>query len=379
MRYFIGSVLSPYEKEKNAENDPTFAFSKEEADNLKLDGIPVRMEHHKDMKVGSIVKSWSSDDGSKWVMGKLDGEGFQSKFAQHAVDKNPDTGGAYYQGLSLQHVHRQFASGTKSASTKEAIEVSLVCEPRRSDCKIAYVDSEDTPNSAQIKNMQYILNERSNKMTEPVEQPAPTPEPVEAPAGNMSKEQMMKIIIEQQKSLEESKTSQNTELEELRRLKVEIERQKEEELKKQSEKSHAMAKTLVDNWSESLDQESMTEAQKTSILDASRSHPQEMIELLRVAHCASKKHREAEARFTEYKALMEKTQLSKQFDAVMSKKPAAPAPVVHAASKKRKTMSDPEAFLKALSQYNSSGSARDHMEQVSQIGVRKPYKRQTFY
>ena len=88
---------------------------------------------------------------------------------------------------------------------------------------------------------------------------------------------------------------------------------------------------------------------------------------------------------------MEKQQLSKQFDAVMAKKSIAPvehqapahqAPVVHAASKKRKvsSMSDPEMFLKALSQYNvNSGSARDHMKAVSQIGARKSYNRQTYY
>ena len=100
---------------------------------------------------------------------------------------------------------------------------------------------------------------------------------------------------------------------------------------------------------------------------------------------ASKKWKETEQRFQEYKSLVEKNQLSKQFDAVMSKKsvveqlPQTAAPVVHAASKKRKTMSDPEMFLKALSQYNSSGSARDHMAAVSQIGQRKNYQRREYY
>jgi len=42
-------------------------------------------------------------------------------------------------------------------------------------------------------------------------------------------------------------------------------------------------------------------------------------------------------------------------------------------------MSDPQMFLKALSQYNSSGSARDHMEAVSKIGARKSYNRQSYY
>merc|ERR1719263_2254916 len=139
-----------------------------------------------------------------------------------------------------------------------------------------------------------------------------------------------------------------------------------------------MAQSLVNDWSEQLDKETMTDAQKEQILTVAKKNPREMIELLRVAHCASKKAKEAEQRFNEYKTLVEKTQLSQQFDQVMSsKKRAAPSvtpaqqettPVVHAASnKKRKTMSNPELFLKAFSQYAASGSARDHMQKVSQI------------
>jgi chemotaxis protein histidine kinase CheA len=401
VRYFIGSVLSPYEKEECAEGDETFAFTRKQADELDLTNIPVRMEHHPDMKVGHIIRSWSEKDGSKWCLGKLDHDGFQGKFSQHAVDKNPDTGKPYYEGLSLQHAHIQLASGKHSTAKKEAIEVSLVCEPRRSDCKIAFVDGEDEPKQDQIKKTTYILKQTPNKMSTDKNVSEATPEQVNpgaesstandgknSMAGTMTKEAMMKIIIEQQKTLEQSKNQQNDELEELRKLKQEIERQKEDEKRKQAEKSYAMAKTVVDQWSETLDKQEMSDATKQTILDASKTHPEQMIELLRVAHCASKKYQEANARFNEYKSLMEKTQLSKQFDAVMAKKaipaaveqaPARQAPVVHAASKKRKVMSDPEMFLKALSQYNSSGSARDHMEAVSQIGARKSYNRQTYY
>ena len=131
VRYFIGSVLSPYEKEECAEGDETFGFTREQADSLDLRNIPVRMEHHPDMKVGHIIRSWSEKDGSKWCLGKLEGKGFQNVFSQHAVDKNPDTGKPYYEGLSLQHAHIQLASGKTQTSKKEAIEVSLVCDPRR--------------------------------------------------------------------------------------------------------------------------------------------------------------------------------------------------------------------------------------------------------
>ena len=45
----------------------------------------------------------------------------------------------------------------------------------------------------------------------------------------------------------------------------------------------------------------MSDATKQTILDASKTHPEQMIELLRVAHCASKKYRETQQRFDEYK------------------------------------------------------------------------------
>ena len=398
VRYFIGSVLSPYEKEEKAEGDPTFGFTRQQADALDLSNLPVRMEHHPEMEVGRIIKSWSDTDGSKWVMGKLQGTNFQNAFSQHAVDKNPDTGKPYYEGLSLQHAHIQLASGKNQTTKKEVIEVSLVCDPRRSDCKIVYVESDSEPNHDQLKKSQYILKQTPNKMStentvtetpqqnetaQPTET-APVEDGKSTMAGAMTKEAMMKIIIEQQKSLEQKKTNQNSELEELRQLKAQIEKQKEEEKRKESEKAYAMAQTVVNQWSETLDKETMSDATKQTILDASKNHPTEMLEMLRVAHCASKKAKEQEARFQEYKSLMEKTQVSKQFDAVMAKKqivveqPKA-APVVHAASKKRKTMGDPELFLKALSQYNSSGSARDHMEAVSQIGARKQYQRREYF
>ena len=74
-------------------------------------------------------------------------------------------------------------------------------------------------------------------------------------------------------------------------------------------------------------------------------------------------------------------QLQEKFEAVMSKKRPAPtqvavAPivaqeVVHAASTKRaKTnQSNVSRFLSAMSKYNTSGSARDHMDAVSKIGA----------
>ena len=83
------------------------------------------------------------------------------------------------------------------------------------------------------------VNQTQTKEATPTETPATETQP--NVAGNMSKEQMMKIIIEQQKSLESNKAQENSELDELRKLKAEIERQRgmNEKLNRQTQASMA--------------------------------------------------------------------------------------------------------------------------------------------
>ena len=107
--------------------------------------------------------------------------------------------------------------------------------------------------------------------------------------------------------------------------------------------------------------------------------------LMKVAHCASSKMKALNSQFTEYKEVMKRSQLQEKFESVMSKKRPVQE-VVHAAStKKQKTVAAPQKsnnvqmFLKAMSKYNSSGSARDHMDAVSQIGTRRNMPRAPYY
>ena len=89
-KYFIGNILSPTETQPEAD-DPTFAFTREESKAMSMTDIPIRMEHHPDMVVGNIIRDWDDKDGRKWVLGKLNDDGFQSKFAKYAIDKGPLT------------------------------------------------------------------------------------------------------------------------------------------------------------------------------------------------------------------------------------------------------------------------------------------------
>lgn len=400
VRYFIGNVLSPWEKEHKAENDHTFAFSKQEANDLKLVGKPIRMEHDASMEVGTITRDWVGDDGTKWVVGRLNNDTFESKFANYAIEKNPETGDCYYTGLSLQHTHTQFAN--KGKTTKEAIEVSLCVNPRRDDCRICFVSSGNILNEAQTKKVVYKIHSASlqsnmaeqNTVTETtpqqestetvVEKTAPVAETVQEtkPATEMTREDMMKVIVEQQKELEQATSNKSAELKELEALKEQMEAAKAEELKKDKEKAFALSKALIDQWAETLDKTEMDEESRESVLKMARDFPRESMAMLKVAHCASAKHKATRSQFEDYKEVMKRSQLQEKFEAVMSKKRPAPQQVVHqevhaASTKKQRTAapaSQPnnvQQFISAMSKYRSSGSARDHMTEVSKIGVRR--------
>jgi hypothetical protein len=390
-KYFIGNILSPTETQPEAD-DPTFAFTREETASLEMKGVPIRMEHHPDMEVGTIERSWGDSEGRMWVLGKLHNDGVQSKFAKYAIDKGA-SGTAYYTGLSLQHTHTQYASGK---SIKTPVEVSLCVNPRRDDCRIALVDS--MLNHDESEKVTYkILQHASNKMASetPVEQTqettvVETPAPVETSAetkpesNEMSREEMMKVIIQQQKELEESQSNKSTEQQELEELKTMLKKQKDEEASKTLAAAKATAEDLVNQWAKNLDKTEMTDENKQSIMQMARDFPQQSMQLLRVAHCASKAHAAQIKKFNEFKDMSEKMQLQEKFEAVMQKKRPRAEPVVqqrvHAASTKKQKKNTENMALSIIQQYRASGSARDHMTAMSEYQTPKRRNtRATYY
>jgi len=384
-KYFIGNVLSPTETQPEA-YDETFAFTREETNSMNMSGVPIRMEHHPEMEVGVIKRGWTDKEGRKWVLGSLNDDGLQSRFAKYAIGKGP-TGTAYYTGLSLQHTHTQYASGK---TVKTPVEVSLCVNPRRDDCRIAFVDSE--LNHDETEKVTYkILQQASNKMaTEtPVEQTQEVQEapaaPVEAPkeeSQEMSREEMMKVIIQQQKELEEQTSSKTTEQKELEELKSMMKKQKEEEAAKEAEKARALSQALVDQWASTLDKSTMSDANKDSIMKMARDFPKESMEMLRVAHCASKAHQAQVQKFEDFKKMSQDMALKQRFEAVMQKKRPREEPVkeiVHAASTKKQKKSTENVAMSIVRKYRASGSAVDHMSALSEMQTpnrrrsRQPY------
>ena len=106
----------------------------------------------------------------------------------------------------------------------------------------------------------------------PQEQPKDeTPEVKETPienkeeSGEMSREEMMKVINQQQKELESQQTNKTEEQKELEELKAMLKKQKDEEAAKTLAAAKALSEDLVNQWAQSLDKTEMTEANKQSI------------------------------------------------------------------------------------------------------------------
>lgn len=371
--YFIGNCLSPLQTQPE-QHDPTFAFTREEA-SIDMTGIPIHMEHDDNMRVGKVVRSWNNQsDGSKWILGKIDDNSLLGAFARNAIQKSSN-GSSYYTGLSLTHTHTQYANGT---CEKKPVEVSLCVDPRRSDCRIAYFDTDQT------RTLQYKASQKIEKMSKSESVTEPTADtsqqvpaaPPAAPAPAASAESaaaaaaapvaaapdasdMMRVIVEQEKQLKDYE-----------KLKKEIEEQKRKEFETAQAKSEALAKALVESWSNTLDQADLTDENRDSILAMAKKFPQESQEFFRVAHHASKKFHQREKQLQEELDATKNADLKKSFNAVMSK-------TQHAASKKsqmkeQQKEEDKTHFLDAMRKYRVPGlTGRALIEEVANNGFNK--------
>ncbi len=357
MAWFVGNVLSPTETQPEQE-DHTFAFTRKEAEGLDLQDIPIRMEHYDNMQVGSIKQAWTGADGSKWVVGKLDDSSYMGSFAKHAIQED-SSGTKYYTGLSLQHVHTEYPDGS---SNKRAIEVSLCVDPRRPDCKIAFV-SENETNSLPYK-LAHIASKMSAaeevKPTEPMEVETKEDAPAEK---EITDPKMMQVIVEQQKEMEALQKQAN----ELQELKKKMAEEKEKQLAQDRAKSEAMANALIEAWGKTLNETDLTDQTQASMKKIAKEFPKESQEFFRVAHQASKKYAEKEKELKKAMEDSKNVELKENFKKVMTS---------HAASRKtaevkQEKKSDKQHFMDAIRKYRVEGTGRDLMEEVLEIGQKR--------
>lgn len=347
MSYFIGNVLSPTETQPEQE-DKTFMFTRREAAELELKGVPIRMEHDENLEVGNIVSAWDGRDGSKWIMGRIDESSMRGKFAKHAIAQSSN-GTRYYTGLSLQHTHTQYASG---GTRKDAVEVSLCVDPRRDDCRITFVD---TSKKADYKGGSGTIKMPETEVTTPQEQtvvetPAEVPAPSEPVKADEPSEEFQREFIKLARERDELE----------KQLQVHREAEKKRHLEAQA-KAEALVKTVVAEWGQQVGDVDIKDAE-ASMMKMAKEFPKESQEFLQIAHYASKKHAQERDTLKKTKQKTEASQIKETFNKVMTKQ-------VHAASAKKKETKT--HFMDALNQYRNPGSGRDLMEEIVKNNKRR--------
>ena len=390
--YFVGNVLPP--SSDPGEDDPTFDFTTDESRNMNLKDIPIRLEHEEGLAVGHVQRDWTDSDGKKWILGRVNSDSLESRFAEHAI-KPSSSGHTLYKGLSLQHVHTSFSNG---ATSKRAIEVSLCAEPRRPGCNVTCVNK---------TTKEEYINHRASKQNmsaEPTSAPVENTTPVETPVENSAvaqeaavpaevpkatnQEELMKLVIDQENELSGTKTALEKAHAELEKLQSAWKEREENEKLQTKSKAEALSKALVDSWSASLPADMMTDENKQAIFALAQNFPEQSVKMMEIAHKASKKYKSDLDSFAAQQQAKEKRQLeSRVMDIVTKKRRIAPdtTSVVHAASVKKVAKTNPFSFdasktsssmnsvrdrnphlFQALSGF-SAGNLRDRMGQIAKI------------
>lgn len=357
--YFVGKVLN--QKEDPDDNAKTFAFSKRERASLakQLRGIPVQMEHEDSLKVGEITNAWRDAKDQFWVYGKLNGEDLKSTFAKHAVQMK-GSNKAYYGGLSLQHVHREYRDGT---TEKAPIEVSLVVEPRRRNCDIVWVSSKEptkqenyigTVQAASSRTAAPSTNETLSMSEAPAMNEAAPAAPVEqapadqAPAATEAAEssaptglQLNEQVYSQMAELYEKDKKQQEELAKLRNQLKDHQSQQEQakqaKLAEDAAKGRALMSTMLEHMRDLLGANEEVQQLEPQLMPLMQSNPNEMNQLLEVVAKASKKYKNQEMELKSARNNLQEKELELKFQKlikqhgmtstteVASRKRAAPA------------------------------------------------------
>lgn len=391
MSYFVGNVLPS--SNAPGENDPTFDFTKTESQNISLTGIPIRIEHEEGLACGSVQRDWTDGDGKKWILGKMDKDTLEGRYASYGIQPS-SSGHTLYKGLSLQHVHTSFSDGS---TAKRAIEVSLCAEPRRPGCEVTCVDGtrkkEYITHLASRQNMSAEesapiaeTQETTSQEAPAVAEPAVAETSEETPAVRNT-EELLKLVIDQESELGSTKTALEKAQAELKKLQSQWKEREDNERIQTKSKAEALSKALVDSWTASLPADMMTDENKKAIFALAQNFPQESVKMMEIAHKASKKYKDDIASLQQKQSIRQKRELESRVTDIITKKRRVQADttsVVHAASTK-KAVVNPFAFdsskasssMRSVRDKNpqlfqalaglSAGNLRDRMGQIARI------------
>lgn len=410
MALFVGNVL-PDMTTTRGEGDVTFDFDESEARSMDLTGVPIRIEHEESLAVGKVLRCWDGDNGEKWIVGQMNDNTIESRFASHAI--RPTTSGGYtlYKGLSLQHVwrgHKASNGRIVGRGEKRPVEISVCADPRRPNCYIRHVASTDK--------MEYKAPSAGNHTmsAEPETTPAPaetTPAeaaeaaPAETAEVPTDPNALYQVILDgeaERTKLQNDFEKQAAELAALKKEKAERAAQEQEQEKAATAKKAAvnenLAQSILDTWRSQLPAEDLTEDVERVIRNLATNFPQQSKAMFELTHKASKRSVELERELKYARQQAERAKLEAQVAAVLSKKRSRTTTIpqveeeIHRASKRSAPTVAPAPAAAASNPFlapklsstgrsirdnnpqlfealaSLGGNARSHMEAIANIG-----------
>ena len=362
--YFTGKVLNV--KELASDNAKSFRFSKQEREQLDLEGLPIRLEHEDNLEVGSIKTSWNKN-GEHWVFGSINKNNIPATFAKHALMKSGpnQTNKPYYTGLSLQHVHREYPDGT---SEKKGIEVSLCTDPRRPNCNIVWTSAPQTQTNnntyklvtqlASSNTIDKTINMQTEQepQTQTQETPTTTETPTAPPAGAELSE---KVYDELAKLMDNEKKQQDKikQLEEqLAQHNETLEKEKKKKQEEDAAKGRALMNTFLEHVKELVGDQDGLQQQVEPLIAA---NPEGMGRVMEIVSKASKKYAENNLALQQAKASLKDKELELKFQQLIQSKLGAnpiaqPQEITQAASTKKRPAAQTTTVNKVAQQASAT-------------------------
>ena len=277
MVYFIGNVLTSHDDAAShpERGNKSFHITPDEAHGIDATGLPVHLEHAGNVRVGEVTRSWNDSDGKKWVLANVDTSTIAGKYIRN------DLGAAspVYTGLSLQHIHTEYADGS---AAKRGIEVSICREPRRPGCQIVHTAT----NRSRYKVPQHIQRMSEVELATPAAT-ATTVAESEPPPPMPSTTQLMAEVVEASRlnnELQKQLEAKNTELQIATQREVEA---AAAATAKQTQVAQELGDAVLEHVAK-LDPALANEDTTSAINLLREKYPKEIARVMEVACCASK-------------------------------------------------------------------------------------------
>ena len=176
MMYFVGNVFNGDDESKTERHQPGFGFTNQQKKNVNFVGLPVRIEHNEQLRVGTVRKSWyNRRTNERWILGDIRKKDLKGTYAANGIQNS------LYGGLSLQHISVGLDNGEH---VMVPVEISIVEQPRRKDCNIVQFKASSTAQDTYLRthsshqyNLCKILIQQMNESTTKTSPSSPTSTP----------------------------------------------------------------------------------------------------------------------------------------------------------------------------------------------------------